>query len=337
MIRKNRWLIPFFFIPFLVLDLMSVNRRFLNMIPLPDEKAHFTAQGDVRFLKERAKDDVFRIWSVGQIHTTIYQARVKDNRGQWRRIQQTMVRGSNWYAYHFLQNAQGYQGAKLRLYEELIRREPGKKSIPMLVLFRLMNVKYVVSPDSLKDPMLALRYEKESQFEAFVYEILGSLPRVYFPRSVRQIEGKEPILDFMAEGQFDPELTAVVEKEPPFPVEYSGNNRVGRIQYDIHRITINVYVETPSLLVLSDMYYPAGWKAFVDGQETQIVKTNYAMRGVFLKPGAQQIEFIFKPQLFYTGLIISIITFTLLIGGVGVGWWLNRKKREKQKMTEIES
>ena len=60
-------------------------------------------------------------------------------------------------------------------------------------------------------------------------------------------------------------------------------------------------------------------------------KTNYAFRSVYLQPGTHKIEFVFKPKMFRLGLLISVITFLLLITGVIVGWRLDKRRKNSQE------
>jgi len=79
-------------------------------------------------------------------------------------------------------------------------------------------------------------------------------------------------------------------------------------------------------MVLSEVYYPAGWKAYVDGQLTKIYKTNYILRSIFLKPGDHEIEFVFKPASFTIGLIISTLTLIFLIATLAYSARRHRRK-----------
>jgi uncharacterized membrane protein YfhO len=75
------------------------------------------------------------------------------------------------------------------------------------------------------------------------------------------------------------------------------------------------------------MFYPAGWKVFIDGMEEPIYKTDYAFRSVFLQPGVHKIEFLFRPKMFKTGLSISLVSFLLLVLGAVLGWRIEKKKK----------
>ena len=52
-------------------------------------------------------------------------------------------------------------------------------------------------------------------------------------------------------------------------------------------------------MVLSEVYYPEGWFAYVDGQETEILRTNHMLRSIFVPGGARQVEFRFRPATYF--------------------------------------
>jgi len=81
--------------------------------------------------------------------------------------------------------------------------------------------------------------------------------------------------------------------------------------------------------VFSEVYYDKGWKAFVDGREQPIIKTNYALRGLSLAPGKHEIEFRFIPSSYYSGYAITKYSQWLLvlffIATLGFNLWNKRK------------
>ena len=58
-----------------------------------------------------------------------------------------------------------------------------------------------------------------------------------------------------------------------------------------NKIEINCQSETGGLLVLSEVYYKPGWKAYVNGVETKIYQTNHILRSVYIPSGESDVLF----------------------------------------------
>ena len=115
-------------------------------------------------------------------------------------------------------------------------------------------------------------------------------------------------------------------EQPEFGIVPTSENTVEIISYDIHEIKLKASVAQPSLLVLSEVYYPAGWQAIVDEEETRIYRTNSILRSIFLKPGQHEIRFVFRPTVFKAGLGITVFTLIFIAVLLFVSWKKNRDK-----------
>jgi hypothetical protein len=89
---------------------------------------------------------------------------------------------------------------------------------------------------------------------------------------------------------------------------------------DAHATALRVQSDG-GLLVSSEAYYP-GWRAWIDGQATDILLVNTAFRGVWLPAGSHEVRFRFVPHSFYLGLTIS------LAGLAGVAWIFHGHRRQ---------
>lgn len=82
--------------------------------------------------------------------------------------------------------------------------------------------------------------------------------------------------------------------------------------------------DSEALAVFSEIYYPAGWSATIDGEPAEIRRANFALRALLLPAGDHEIQFDFHPKTYDTGRSISlassiaIIVFLLLLVGFQV-------------------
>jgi uncharacterized membrane protein YfhO len=74
------------------------------------------------------------------------------------------------------------------------------------------------------------------------------------------------------------------------------------------------------LVVFSEIYYPKGWRAFVDGKESPMVRANYVLRAMEIPAGTHTIEMRFEPQPYMIGNKVTMASSWLLLiivlGGV---------------------
>lgn len=88
-------------------------------------------------------------------------------------------------------------------------------------------------------------------------------------------------------------------------------NKAQIIKYEPQNIIMETGSREKATLVLTDTFFP-GWKAYVDGSETKISKTESAFRAVDLPSGNHEIIFKYQPKSFYWGFIVSLLTFMLI-------------------------
>lgn len=299
------------FTALVVVDLWFVDFKIVHPQPAVDEKTYFAETPTTKFLK--ADTSLYRILPL------------RDDKS------------ANWYMYHFISNINGYSAAKLRIYQEFLEETLYGGPLSNNVL-NMLNVKYLLSLGApIPDPDYQVAYSYAVMYggqrlSAYVYENLNVLPRVFFADTVEVLTGRRSIFDRMKNETFDPGQVAILEEYPPFTVAPADSNTAQVTAYDIHNIKIKATVSKPAIMVLSEIYYPSGWKAYVDGIETHIYKTNYVLRSIFLEPGSHTIEFKFAPASFKLGLWISLVTLIILLamlGATGYAAWRKTHKKSE--------
>jgi hypothetical protein len=78
------------------------------------------------------------------------------------------------------------------------------------------------------------------------------------------------------------------------------------VSYAPHEVRLRVDPPQPCWLVLSDTYYP-GWRATVNGVETQIYRANVSVRAVHLEPGVADVVFSYAPASLRWGLLAALL------------------------------
>ncbi|MDX1740716.1 MAG: YfhO family protein, partial [Rhodothermales bacterium] len=197
---------------------------------------------------------------------------------------------------YFYESLSGYHGAKLRLYQDfldqLLITSGGQLNTPAL---RMLNTRFVVSRSPVAD---ATEVFRDEQTGFSVYELQGYLPRSYFVDSTVVVSSPEAAWQILGVPSFDPSKVAVVGSDLGITVarrDSASTVRSAVTSYSPRRIVVEAATDATRLLVLSEVYYPAGWHATIDGSPVDIIRVNHLLRGVVVPPGASEIAFEFSP------------------------------------------
>jgi uncharacterized membrane protein YfhO len=92
------------------------------------------------------------------------------------------------------------------------------------------------------------------------------------------------------------------------------------VEYRANYLKYEAQTQTDQLAVFSEIYYPKGWDAYIDGQKTEHINANYILRAMPIPAGKHTIEFRFYPKSYFTGNKVSfsssLVLILLLIGAV---------------------
>jgi hypothetical protein len=105
-----------------------------------------------------------------------------------------------------------------------------------------------------------------------------------------------------------------------FKPQYEADATIQLKAYQANKLDYESNTKTPQLAVFSEIYYPKGWIATVDGKETPVVNADYVLRAIVVPAGKHNITFEFKPRVYFTGEKISmagsILVLLLSFGGI---------------------
>jgi uncharacterized membrane protein YfhO len=99
---------------------------------------------------------------------------------------------------------------------------------------------------------------------------------------------------------------AIIETTPLNKISYTNGDTIALIKNAHDQIDYKAKSASGGFAVFSEVYYNKGWKAFIDGKETPIFKTNYVLRGLYIPAGDHKIRFEFRPSSYYKTVPVSI-------------------------------
>lgn len=260
------------------------------------DRNYFRATATDKYLQQ--DKDMFRILPVGQLF--------RDNR---------------WSYFH--QSVGGYSAAKMKLIQDVLEKnlyQGWDKSMPLNPnILKVLNVKYLIFNRQLPAQAASVAgltpVHSDPRNRHLVYEFKDVLPRAFLAGNFQVLDAAQ-ISSSLNSPEFDPSQIALLEKDPQAEIKQPGRQSVSISHYDIQNIRIDVTTDTQCLLVLSEIFYPAGWHAYVDNKETEIFKTNYLVRSIVVPAGKHQVEFKFEPSTYFASLniswVASIILYALL-------------------------
>ncbi|MDB5196744.1 MAG: hypothetical protein JWP88_1115, partial [Flaviaesturariibacter sp.] len=212
----------------------------------------------------------------------------------------------------------GYHPAKLRIYQDLIETQLSKDSLNMAVL-NMLDTRYLLLPNQQGSEIANMQRNE------------GALGAAWFVRTLQPVSG--PAAEIKALDNFDPKAVAFYDQKAQTITAPAGFDTTGTIQltkYDNDTITYTTNTRSAQFAVFSEIYYPAGWNAYLDGTKTPYYKVNYLLRGMPVPAGQHTITFRFEPAAYTTSYAVakwSGILLYLFLAAALFMWWRNRTKQ----------
>lgn len=196
----------------------------------------------------------------------------------------------------------------------------GRESVTTAEVYGSEMVQLLISGDTVN---VNLNQVTRSGMNAtFVEDINGD--RNWIPtRELEKdtLDSFRPILSVEQTAVFRPREEAIVSPSVSQKVEsltFSGLGEIKFGSYQPNKLTYSLISDERQFAVFSEVYYPDGWKAYLDGEEVPIHRVNYLLRGIEIPAGEHDLEMRFEVPKYHASnnvaLAGSILLTLLLIG-----------------------
>ena len=213
----------------------------------------------------------------------------------------------------------GYNAAELRRYREVFDFYIAENNINVL---SMLNTKYIVAPD-----------EKGG---AFPYENEEANGNAWFVSALEEVNTANE--EIKALDSLDTKNKAVYMKPLFTKVNYNNTFKVDSlanitlIEFKPNYLKYQSNNTNDGFAVFSEVYYPSGWKTFINGKEINHIRVDYILRGMRIPSGNHTIEFKFDPDVVKTGskitLASSILLGLLLLVGLSLSFLRRQESHE---------
>jgi hypothetical protein len=102
---------------------------------------------------------------------------------------------------------------------------------------------------------------------------------------------------------------------------FTGVGSIKLTSYAPNKMIYDADCRGDQLAVFSEIYYPDGWTAKIDGKEVPILKVNYLLRGLEMKSGKHKVEFSFDLPRFRKSNNFALIGTVLIVLLIAFGFW----------------
>ncbi|GJM36037.1 MAG: membrane protein [Saprospiraceae bacterium] len=213
---------------------------------------------------------------------------------------------------YFHKSIGGYHAAKLQRYQDIIDRHLIRGNQAVL---DMLNAKYIIIKGQDDKPQAQINQ--------------GALGNAWFVSQITLVDSANEEIDALT--NFTPEEEAIVHQEFQDYVGTLNPDGSGTIQltdYKPNHLTYQSNTDDEGFAVFSEIWYGPnkGWQAYIDGQPVDHIRADYVLRAMKIPAGQHKIEFIFDPQTFKKGTMVStIFSLMILLGLIGYAVFYFRK------------
>jgi hypothetical protein len=186
-------------------------------------------------------------------------------------------------------------------------------TVQLSPIMDMLNVRYVVfrgaPPPNVKPAF--------SGFDYWAVKNDKALPRVYVPEHIETVADDGSRLKLLSAVGFDARQVAYVGSPIDLPATCHGSAWIE--EETPLRIAVSFDMATSGLLVLADRY-DVGWKAYLNGKQVPVLRTNHAIRGVVVPAGKGTVHFRYEPRSLAIGAKLAGVAVIIWVIWSGVVW-----------------
>ena len=213
----------------------------------------------------------------------------------------------------------GYHAAKPRRMQELADFYLYKGDVGIM---NMMNVKYFMVQNEGGGPVAQRNPYANGP--------------VWFVETMKVAEDANAEIRLL--DSLDTKKTAIVHQE--FVAQLALQNiatdstaTIELVAYQPNHLTYEASTDSPQLAVFSEVYYPDGWNAYINGTPADYIRVNYVLRGMKIPPGNNKIEFKFEPTVVARGSTIALVS-SILLGLVILGGFIITFRKKEAHSTQ---
>ncbi len=252
-----------------------------------------------------------------EVQPTKADLAIMQDNSYYRVLDLTQSTMSSTRASNFHHSIGGYNAAKLRRYQELfdwyMYDELNKNNVVENKYLNMLNGKYFI-------------YTSSQNKEVAYGQNPNAYGNAWFVQNIAKVkDANEAILKLK---DINPRNTAIIEEKHQGQVEQSNfeidsSAYISLTSYHPEELVYTSESSKEGYAVFSEIYYEAGWHAYIDNQEVDHAQVNFVLRGMKIPAGKHEIRFKFEPETYTKGKTISnasaIAIYLLLIASIGLG------------------
>ncbi len=221
----------------------------------------------------------------------------------------------------------GYHAFKLKRYQDVIERY--LNGMPNFEVLNMLNAKYIIFRGPEQTPMVQRNFEAAGNG--------------WFVNTVKVVNTSDEEISSLAADSvqnFRAKEVAIINKNDEGAIkEFRAGSRtetdaVRLTSYDPMMITYDVNSTNGGLAVFSEIFYQLpdgdGWKAYIDGKETSIIRANYLLRALMIPAGNHKVEFVYSGNAVLGRYRIAFIFSIICVIAIGAAVYLSGKEKYKQ-------